>query len=255
MKALPLPKTKEIVERINALQASSPYYIDSTEISDFSRELRIIKRDIDSMFKVDACAAWEMTGAWKALLGDQDGVNEAFRASLALGYTGTNRANWSVNCLNVGLFTKAQQLYGEFGGPESDFFSTLVAVGVRAGAFAQTARFVERAREMKISWDERSAADVSVASDILQTAGITDEQVARHLDVAGVVLRRHNIHPTSHPRVTVADGFFRGVTVSFIVPVSSDEAFEMNVELASEEVQSDVEKSLAFDVVFEAGLV
>ena len=252
MKALPLPKTQDIIERINALQAASPYYIDPKGISDRTRQLRLIKRDIDDMFKVDARAAWEVTGAWKALVGDWDGVREAFTASLALGDSGSNRVNWLVNCLNLGMFSAARAAYADMGDPENSYFSMMLALGVRSGAIEQALRNVERARVMSISWDESDAEDVIKANEILREAGISDEQVARHLDAAGVVLSRHRIRPQVHPRVIAAEGFFRGVTFAFPVPVSADEAFEMNVELAVEEEQAGVQKDVAFDVVFEA---
>jgi hypothetical protein len=52
--------------------------------------------------------------------------------------------------------------------------------------------------------------------------------------------------------VTSADGFFRGVTYSLAVPMSAEEAFDMNVELASEEDAAGIVRHVASDVVFEA---
>jgi hypothetical protein len=252
MKALPHPKTNAIIERINALQAASRYFIDSEKISESTRELRSIKHDIDALFKADARSAWEVTGAWKALIGDWEGVRDAFRKSLALGDSGTNRMNWVINCLTLGMFSAASSAYADAGKPEFGYFGRLYGFGVRAGAIEQTVRFAERAREMNIPWDESDMQEVAEANDILREAGVSDEDVSRHLDVAGVVLRRHRLRADIHPRVINAEGFFRGVTFAFPVPVSVSEAFEMNMELADEEAQAGVKKDVAFDVVFEA---
>lgn len=252
MRALPHPKTNAIIERINALQAASPYFIDSEKISDMTREFRLIKRDIDDLFNADARSAWEATGAWKALIGDWDGVRDAFRASLTLGDSGTNRMNWVINCLSLGMFSAARSAYADAGKPETGYFGRLYGFGVRAGAIEQTVRFAERAREMNILWDESEMQEVAEANVILREAGVSDEEVSRHLDVAGVVLRRHRLRADIHPRVINAEGFFRGVTFAFPVPVSVSEVFEMNMELADEEAQAGVKKDVAFDVVFEA---
>ncbi len=104
---------------------------------------------------------------------------------------------------------------------------------------------------MKIPWNEGDRETVMNAHKILAQAGITDERIARHLDVAGTVLRRHHIRNQAHPRVTVADGLFNGVTYVFSVPVSANEAFDLNMELAAEEYAAGIEKDVAFDVVFE----
>jgi hypothetical protein len=252
MKALPLPNTKNIIEQINAVQAESPYYIDPMQMNDRSRRYRLIKRDIDALFNVDARAAWEATGAWKALVGDWKGVQEAFSASLALGDSGTNRVNWVVNCLNLGMFSLGQAAFAKFGEPEQGYFSKMLVAGVRTGAIEQAMRYAERAREMNIDWDGSRAGEIEGMNQLLRTAGVSDTQIARQLDVAGEVLRRHHIRPIAEPRLTLAEGFFQGVTYAFPVPVSADEAFAMNMELASDEFDAGIEKDVAFDVVFEA---
>lgn len=85
MKAIPQPKTEQIVERINALQTASPYYIDPSTVTPLVREWRAIKREIDALMTVDACSAWELTGAWKGMTGDFDDTEEAFRNSARWG--------------------------------------------------------------------------------------------------------------------------------------------------------------------------
>ncbi|WP_250533478.1 hypothetical protein [Caballeronia sp. AZ10_KS36] len=254
MKAIPQPKTKEIIEQINAVQAASPYYVDPMQLTERSRAYRRIKRDVDALFKVDARAAWEATGALKALIGDWKGVQEGFSASLALGDSGTNRMNWVVNCLNLGMFTEGQNAFAQVGDPEQGYFSKLLAMGIRAGAIELALSYAERAKEMKISLDESRADEIANMREMLRTAGVSDKQIAQHLDVAGTILRRHHIRPNVEPRVTTAAGFFQGVTYAFPVPVSADEAFAMNMELAVEELEAGIEKDVAFDVVFEAAV-
>jgi hypothetical protein len=212
MKAVPQPKTTTIVERINALQAASPYYINTSEVTPLVREWRAIGREIEPLFKVDACAAWEMKGAWQSLAGDQAGTEAAFKNSVALGNSGSNRENWLVNRVNLGMFSAAHPLYAGLGSTEDGHFSLLLTDGYIAGAAGQAACFIGKAKKMRIELDEARAGEVTQADEILRDAGLSDQHIARQLDAAGTVLRRRQIRPQILPRVTAAEGFFRGVT-------------------------------------------
>jgi len=252
MKSIAQLKTAQILDRINALQTSTSHYFNSSQLTAPVREWREIKNEIDSLMKVDACAAWEAVGAWKSLAGDVTGTETAFANSIRLGNSGSNRENWMINRLNLGLFSAAQSLYAATGHPETGYFTLLLEDGYKAGAIEQAASFIERAREMRIKWDENQVHEVTKANAILRHAGISDQQIGRQLDVAGVVLRRHQIRPNGSVLVTSADDFFSGVTYSLAVPVGAEKAFDMNVELARAEDKAGISKNVAFDVVFEA---
>jgi len=252
MKSIAQLKTAQILDRINALQTSTSHYFNSSQLTAPVREWREIKNEIDSLMKVDACAAWEAVGAWKSLAGDVTGTETAFANSIRLGNSGSNRENWMINRLNLGLFSAAQSLYAATGHPETGYFTLLLEDGYKAGAIEQAASFIERAREMRIKWDENQVHELTKANAILRHAGISDQQIGRQLDVAGVVLRRHQIRPNGSVLVTSADDFFSGVTYSLAVPVGAEKAFDMNVELARAEDKAGISKNVAFDVVFEA---
>src|SRR5471030_1839533 len=252
MKAIAQPKTAQIFDRINALQATTSHYFNSAQLTPFVREWRETKIEIDSIMKVDACAAWEAAGAWKGLAGDLAGTETAFANSVRLGNSGSNRENWMINRLNLGLFSAAQSLYAVTGHPETGYFTLMLEVGYKAGAIGQAASFIERAREMRIKWDENQVQEVMAANAILRHAGISDQEIGRQLDVAGALLRRYQIRPNASVFVTSADDFFSGVTYLLAVPVGAEKAFDMNVELAREEDKAGINKNVAFDVVFEA---
>lgn len=253
MKAIAQKTTKDLVAKVNALQEASPKYIDPSSLTQESREWRLMKRDIDALFRVDARDAWEVTGMWHALSADAEGMENAFANSIALGHSETNCLNLMVNRLNLANFSGAQEQYGAVGAPEANMFSTMVIDGFKAGAFQTVAAFIGRLPSMGIDWQDAGLkSDALDAAEILQKAGISDADVAKHLDIAGGVLKGHGIRPKGGPRVTVAPGFFEAVTFQFEVPVSAKEAFEMNVELAIAEDEAGIPKDVHFDVVFGA---
>ncbi|KND56656.1 hypothetical protein BPUN_0227 [Candidatus Paraburkholderia kirkii] len=102
MNAIPQPNTHRIVDRINALQAAPPRFIDASEISPLSREWRAIRHEIDRLMHADACAAWELRGSWHGL-NDVEGAEAAFRNSSALGQSNVSRENWMITRLNLGV--------------------------------------------------------------------------------------------------------------------------------------------------------
>jgi hypothetical protein len=84
---------------------------------------------VDSLMKVDACAAWKAAGAWKGLAGDVAGTEIAFANSVRQENSGSNRENWMINRLNPGRFSVAQTLYAAIGDPETGYFTLLAARG------------------------------------------------------------------------------------------------------------------------------
>ena len=230
MNAIPQPKTHQIVDRINALQAASPRFIDPSEISPLSREWRAIRHDIGQLMQADACAAWELMGSWRALAGDVDGAEAAFRNSVALGQTDVNRENWMITRLNLGLFSQAQEIYREIGTPRAQDLAFIARYGFLAGAVGQTTRLIEQARTRGFEWDEAWVLQVKEALSIMSEAEVTDAEIARRLDCAGEVLRRHGWRPVVAPRVLSVEGVFRGLTYRFAIPVSLAQAYEMDRE-------------------------
>ncbi|SAK47083.1 hypothetical protein [Caballeronia ptereochthonis] len=250
MNAIPQPKTHQIVDRINALQAASPRFIDASGITPLSREWRAIRHEIDQLMRVDACAAWELMGSWRGLEGDIEGAEAAFRNSRALGQSDVSRENWMITRLNLGLFSAAQEIYRELTEPQTADFMAIAQYGVLAGAIGRTAQLIKRARATGFEWDDEMTRRVMEADSILIAAHFADERIARHLDTAGSVLRRHRLRASVVPHVTSEEGVFRGVTYLLNVPVSFEQAHDMNFELVLEDVEADNVMDVAFDVHF-----
>ncbi|AQH00968.1 hypothetical protein A9R05_18930 [Burkholderia sp. KK1] len=248
MNALPQPKTHQIVDRLNALQAASPRFIDTSEITPLSREWNAIRHDIDRLMRVDACAAWELTGSWRALAGDVEGAEAAFRNSVALGCTGVNRENWMITRLNLGLFSGAQALFRELADRRASDLATIARYGFLAGAIERTAELIEEARRTGVDLDEAWSADVLEAHSIMSDANVADEQIAQRLDCGGVVLRRHGYQAVIATQVISVEGVWRTVTYRLRVPLAFEPARGMDHEVMLEENKLDGIEPIAFAV-------
>jgi hypothetical protein len=248
MNAIPQPKTHQIVDRINALQAASPRFIDTSDVTPLSREWRAIRQDIDQLMRVDACAAWELTGSWRALAGDVEGAEAAFRNSVALGQTGVNRENWMITRLNLGLFSKAQALFRDLCSTPNPNIAAIARYGFLAGAIGRTAALIDDMREMRIDLDAAWCAEVMEAHSILSDANVSDEQIASRLDCGGTVLRRHGYRAVVVPQVISVEGVWRVVRFRLMVPLAFEPAHAMDHEVIWEEDKLGRVEPIAFAV-------
>ncbi|MDR5818054.1 hypothetical protein QCE62_31025 [Caballeronia sp. LZ033] len=235
MNALPQPKTHQLVDRINALRAASPRFIDPAEITPLSREWRAIGHDIRQLLQADARAAWELTGSWRALAGDVEGAEGAFRNAVALGLSDVGRENWMITRLGLGMFSAAQALYRELCGARTRNLAVIAPYGFLAGAVGCTAELIREARMRGGEWDEEWAEQVSAAASILTDAGVTDDEIAQRLDCTGIVLRQHRLCPDVNPLVIDLEGICRCVSFRLSVPTSWDLTKKMNEALLREE--------------------
>jgi hypothetical protein len=92
------------------------------------------------------------------------------------------------------------------------------------------------------------------SASILRRVGISDEQVARHIDAAGSVLRDMRVFEAREPQIIASDvdNVMTGVTMVLYVKCDPAEVFSYNLALAQKEDELKVVKHPAFDVVFAA---
>ncbi|ENH6337782.1 hypothetical protein ABWH74_001078 [Burkholderia vietnamiensis] len=244
----------DLVDRINEMQNGGSHFVDTSRLDAQSRAWRLLMREVEKLFAVDAQSAWELTGMLEGLRGDRDATEAAFEKSLALGISTSNRLNHMVNRLNLGLFSLAQRVYSEVGAPEGGNFCQMVENGFKAGAVFRAHQFATRAQAMNLKWNDRDSLgrDLDEAVAILYSSGIDDEQIGRRLDLAGDILHRHRLKSRIRHSVINHPGDFVGVTYRLHVPATPSETFNMNVELAEAETAAGIVSDSTFEVVFEA---
>ncbi|KND56655.1 hypothetical protein BPUN_0226 [Candidatus Paraburkholderia kirkii] len=108
------------------------------------------------------------------------------------------------------MFSAAHEIYRELTEPRTADLTAIARYGVLAGAIGRTARLIERARAAVVEWDDETTRRVMEADSILIAAHFPDEQIARHLDTAGAVLRRHRLRASVVPHVSSGEGVFSG---------------------------------------------
>jgi hypothetical protein len=237
----------DLVKEIEFLTNSSPYYVGLDNL-----EWRRLTREAVKVRAVEPHMGWALFGMLYARVGDFEQMNRAYRTSLDLLNDETTIANWTANLVSLGFFTEAQELFAQYAHPKKGMFSYLYQVGIIAFSYRQAALYLQIAEGMSMDIGSLSTPMAEAINSFLEAHDVSDAQIAKHFDVAGEIMRKRGIVFSYQTNLTNMDGLHHGITVAIDVPVSQEEAFDMNIELAMAEEKFQIEKHPSFDLVFAA---
>jgi hypothetical protein len=236
-----------LVEEVSRLNGTTPFFIGLDNM-----EWRRLVREAGKLRAADAHAGWALLGMLHAMVGDVEQMDQAYQNSLDLRIDQTTIANWTANLINLGYFSRAQDLFSQHGHPNKGMFSYLYELGVMSFAYQTAADYMALAKGMNMKLEAVETPMATTISDFLRAQEISDSQVARHFDVAGEILRKRGIVFTYETNITRMEGLHYGITIAVDVPVTQSEAFDMNIELAMAEDEYEIKKHPSFDLVFSA---
>jgi hypothetical protein len=232
MNATPQVSTHEAENRLATAEQKSSHARTSP-----AREWREVEQDIARLFDDDARGSWIADGSWRPL-------------AHAVDVAETNEAHRNAP-IDGELFSCAHAWFAQAGAPQSDTFAAMVSCGFLIGAIERTGTLIEHGRAQGFACDESIAQQILDARAILREAAFPDARIARQLDAAAKVLRRHGLRPAIEPRVMCGEGARREVTYLLKVPVAPERADDLNFELVLEEIEADIVLEHAFDTRFD----
>jgi hypothetical protein len=244
MKIVAKTRDHEVIDRINVA-------LDATNYADpNSFEMRWIKRECERVREVEPALGWSLLACYNSMLGDGDEVRRCFQASWRLEKSSCAVANYYANLSNLGYFSEAHQFFTDYGRPEGGMLSQLAEK--TTGSFQRLVSYFDEAEAKGFVTVDATQVDYRTAARILSQHGISDVEIALHMDAAGAVLRRHRMFYYGDIQIQVSDveGVFTGITCVFRMRLSPDEVFDLNVELSKNERELQVQKSPIFDVMF-----
>ncbi|PWK38988.1 hypothetical protein [Cupriavidus plantarum] len=248
MKALPLTKANEILAATNQLSQAGGAFVGTDTL-----EWRKLKREAEKIVHADPSVGWSVYAAVMTLAGDIEETNRALRAALPFAIADPSIIeDYMVSKIALGFFSDALELGKERSSPEYGRFTQRCSELIVAGGFRTVAAHLLRAAEIGLDVRGLDVGHVPIAARLMAEAGLDDEDVAKHLDLAGEVLRNRRLKWSGHPCLCVhgVDGLFKAVTYVLSVRQSRDEVFEMNCELADAEVRANVKRHPYFDITF-----
>jgi len=239
-------KFSDVVTDLNKLLLRG-HYADRNEFA-----MRAILRESNRVLAVDPAAGWSLLSCYHTLLGEMEEVERCSRAALNLERFSIANEHYHTNVANLGYFSAGHEFFLAVGSPENGMFSRLGLAAFLSGSIQTVLHFLEKATRMNIDMSGFPSSKTAKASAILTEAGLSDEDVVRHLDAAGAVLRRNKLLLFCETEMEVVDqvDLLKGVTCILRVRRSDEEVFELNMALALAEEEMGIKKSPAFEVLF-----
>jgi hypothetical protein len=244
MKIVAKTREHEVIDRIN-VAIDQPNYADPN-----SFEMRWIKRECERVRDLEPGLGWSLLACYYSMIGDANEVRRSFEASWRLEQSAHACANYYANLSNLGYFSEAHDFFMDHARPEKGRLSQLASK--TTGSFQALVTYFDEAKAKGFVTVDPVHVDYRTAASVLSRNGISDAEVAQHMDAVGVVMRQHRMFYTGDIQVEVSDieGVFVGVTCVFRVQRSQDEVFDLNIELAKIEREMNVPKKSVFDVMF-----
>lgn len=241
MPAQALTKTNETIEKVIEMAAKTPYFLEP------NLDWRRLVKEIEPL---KAQRRYEWDGAMGVLYSYVMKFEEAeacFENSLKLNEDPVTIFNYFHCMLYGGHYRKAQQMYQKYGDPSRGLFTKLAPIAHECGAFETYVKYGVSAKNMNL---DINIDILSAVVRLMADAGIGQEEVAHHMEVAAEILKRHKLRPRMK-RVFAGDKDGGSMfSVLFVVPMTTDSVFDLNVELAQAEDAHGIKKQIAFDVAF-----
>jgi tetratricopeptide (TPR) repeat protein len=247
MTGKPQTITNDLVDSLNEIRGEGRY------LDPNSFRWRGLKRQAEQLLDADPAIGWETSGMVYSLAGEIEEADACFRRAYRLRPRAKVQVNWLSTMASLGCISAAHDIYKKIGPPPHDEFVNSYTTALNMGAFQMVDANFTAAKQKEIPLPEDGSVELAAeCSEILQRAGLTDDVVARHLDVAGIVLREKGIFQVRQPAIYASDeeGGFTGITMVIHIAYDPAEIFALNKYLARKERELNFEKVPLFDVLF-----
>lgn len=208
---------------------------------------------IDGLINFNPSQGWLMRGLWHSLMGNTQDIHNSIRNVYRL----TRSIPVLLDVIGIyashGMPSAVTQVYAYAANPDHGDIQHALPYAVATGSLKQTAEYLDKAEEkgINLAGFEGLIGKIRTAAGILNTHGITDEKLARHLDLAGEVIReaqRFQGLPDLHVPTQDPAGFL----IEYVVDCEPAEIFAFNQSLSEKERATGITGSHAYHVVFTA---
>lgn len=234
----------ELASRSGALASDSERYRDRSEFS-----IRLLEREINKLAQASAAEANLCMINLAMACGDWPEVQRlaANVRRLGTGFAVDVDRFEMVAALNLGYFARAAVLYRVLARPESGILGWVLPAGLICASFSDLIHASKKAAAATIELSEvgRAALEVAVdANAALQVLHVSDDDVRAMIEIAGEVLREHELFWLDRlPMVRVmndADG--TGLLYEFRVAVDATTACELTDEVLDRLIERELDR-------------
>ena len=223
-------KGSQLIQDANRLLDNLRHFLPKDDL-----RLRRLMVEADKLMNADPWEAHTVKGMVYELSGDFDQalshMNNAIR--LVPGNPVGNSNKCSV-LINFGNFSEAQKVYAKIGSPVEGNFPMSTLLGLGAGAFCEMDKFLGVAQKMKLDLTAFDVGTIKNAAQLMNKQALSDDALARFLDVAGEIMREERVVFCAVPEVFAWDSSDDpALSITYKLPVDAYRAEELDRELAA----------------------
>lgn len=222
-------KGSQLIQDANRLLDNLRHYLPKDDL-----RLRRLLAEADKLMHADPREAHSIKGMVYQLSGDFEQALSHMDIAINLGPENPiGIANKCSVLINSGYFSEAQKLYVKVGSPEKGNFPMGTLLGLGTGAYREMDKFLDVARKMKLDLAAFDAGTIGNAARLMNKHGLSDEELARFLDVAGEIMREENVVFCDMPEVFAWDASDDpALSITYKLPVDAYRAEQLDCELA-----------------------
>lgn len=214
---VPLPNSLQVFAEISKVVERTTRYLSPSDWD--IRRLDKLAEQLDNANKVEGAnaraAIWQLTGDRDIALRHIDYAIEHAE------HPDFYRTCKVVVLANLGYFSEAAHVFKSSSAPEQGNMTNAWPRGYFCGAFRTMKSYLPKATKMQFDLGSLDIDTAERAANVMEKAGVKDEDVARVLDAAGHVLRSHRLF-------FVGDGLKTNV---YVLEDSGDAFIELSFEL------------------------
>lgn len=224
----PNPATiaNNIIEEINILIRKG-HFSDAA-----SFEVRRLNAEINKLKKADAKAAYTCMAALNQACGNEEKMRDNFKIVRALGYDINNFIDEMTGLCNLGYITEAQAIFMDIARPDRGAYYKLINLGWNILAFNALSAYATRIEQVATDIQKHNFQRIHDASAFLQRHGGTDAMIAEVADIAGQLLREHNLFTSNEPVNTMIDEDLGCMLIEYELQTTPVEAARIHAEFS-----------------------
>jgi hypothetical protein len=241
------PRIQKIIEALDNLRRSGRF------VEKGNLEWHKVGFQIDGLIGINPVEGWLGRCYWHLVMGNTPDIHYSVRNVFRL------TRNVPVILETVGIYaghgmpSAAAPAYAYAANPVHGNLPEALPYAAATGCLQMVAEYIDKASAQGTDLGEAQelAGKVQRAAKILQKHGITDANVAAHLDLAGEVMREDKRFQ-SLPQLHMPDDTPESFLIEFLVDCSPTEVATYNQRLSEKEKAAGIAGKPAYHVVFSA---
>jgi hypothetical protein len=199
----PLPNSEQVFQEIGAVLRRATRYVSSDDW-----DIRRLNKLAEQLVNADEVEGYNALATLWQLTGDRQKaltyIDKSIRHSSNPGFYVSGKI---AILTNLGFFGEALSYFKGWAAPEKGNMTNTWRRGYLCGAFRTMNSYLPKARKMGFDLGGLDIDTAMRAANVMEKAGVTDDEVAKVLDAAGSVLRSQKLFFVGDGlRVKVFDG-------------------------------------------------